>query len=426
MILTALLLFAQAPPATPLYDGTWPTHVLSPGHIRVVGDPADLADDINVDTGTKSAMRNFVMMSVPGDVAQFHGQFARSAISSGNPGYSWTAVRPTPIKDIRIVGADMATSVINYIELGSQAGNFNNVSFENFTFDMTAQAGLKGMKHANGGTVKFKRVDAISRPTTKWGWRAEGSFGWVFEDITAFGGGQEHLIYVDNVQGFRAVRVVGGDWKRSLIQLVCRWASSDGFPHTRASSGDVLIRQCDAYDTGEAGAAAFTIAGHPTGSVEITDCWVDSPYDTGVVAAYLDKKQMELADPTNPRQSPIVGPGFLNAESNAIGDLTLTEVGCNLSGTRRNAFAIDSCGSVTVSGGLRPRTRIASEKQLHHFEYRGTGTMGGFGELSLGLLEINSPLDPVGGWNAYRQADLWWRSGAAMTTDEVHAVWNQP
>ncbi len=421
-MILALLLLAQQP--APLYDGTWPTHVVSSGTVRIVGDPLDPGDDTIIDTGTSSALREFVLMSQPGDVAAFHGRFDRLSICSGNPSHSWTSVRSQPIQDIRIVGADFTRSEINYIELGDKGGNFDGVSFEHFTFNMTGQSGLKGMKHANGGFVKFQMVDCLTRLQTKWGFRAEGSFGWAFVDVTGFGGGQEHLIYVDNVQGFRAVRVVGAGWKRTLIQLVCRWASSDGVPHTRPSSGNVPIRQCDAYDTGEHGAAAITIAGHPTGRVEIEDCHIDSPYNTGLLAAYLDIKQMELLDPSRKPFVPI-GSGFLNDQDRAIDRLILKELSGNLPNTRRNMFAIDSCNEVSVTGGLRPGTRLASVKQIHHFMYRGSGMMGGIGDKSIGLLGIWSPLDPVDEWNTWTPQGVWWSAGGQMDDDAVRAIWTQ-
>ena len=381
------------------------THRAYPGRLVQLNDPADPADDVVTKTGSRPSLLAFLDQAADGDRVELFDQVQQVSIGVGNPNARWTVRRRQPLRNVTIRGG-----MIQLLEIGGR-DFVDGLRFEMTTFDGVGQRSVIAFMNSFGGLLEFIDCDWRTYPGTKWGVRGHGSYSWRFVGCRFPDGGQEHAIYVDNVQGFEAVDCTARGWKRTMIQLVVRT-----YPHHRPSKGDVLISRCRAYDCGAHGAGAFTIAGHVGGSVRIEECFVDSPHDTSAIVCYLDKKQKELEDPTAPvNQRKVVGPGFVNPNGFAIDHLIVERCRFFLPSTKRNVMAIASCEQVDIVWDGSEDGRIASSKPALHLAYNGQRN----GEVRLQgkdlpatwdwetpskFMRNGTPIDPTALWHALEQA----------------------
>jgi len=260
-----------------------------------------------VSTPHRVALAEALVRARPGDVIELHVQVPTISIAQGNPNHKHVAVRAAPFEEITIRGATPEAGISN-INLGDDGGGILSLAFEDLVIDARkGQVGLIAYMNTQGGTIRLSRVRLWSSPKTKWGVRGHGSYGWVFEDCTFLGGGQEHAVYVDNVQGLVMRHCFAQGWRRTMLQVVLRT-----YPHTRPSSGDVWIEGNKAENCGQDGAGAFTVAGHMGGTVYWVRNHVLSKYGTSAFVAYRDQKQYQLANPNAPPQERRVsGAGYV-------------------------------------------------------------------------------------------------------------------
>jgi hypothetical protein len=327
------------------------------------------------------------------------------------------------------------------------ASGIQSVTFARFTVRAdSGQAGIMGFKGMDWGHVTLRNLHFGTNSGLKWAIRSEGTGGWRVVRCTGEGG-QEHFFYVDNAQGIHFINNFAKDYRRTMFQAVTRYASSDGNPHRRGPSGDLFLEGNEALNIGgpnsSDGGAAFTVAGHPVGSVDMIDNEVYSQWtNCGAVAVYGDNKIVQLRDPTNPRDpsTHAVGLGFIIPDptdpdgrrgwaNRKVRVTKLTAVFPN--GLDRNAVAIDSVqeGFDLTEGG-RYSGQIETSKQGVHIEHRGTGVLmrGAPGTKGWGTKEVAD-------WRFLSKdhpdklpwlcgQGNFWRDDQPLSSSEVEAVWS--
>lgn len=336
------------------------------------------ADGKEVQTGQRTALAEALLRANPGDVIELHVQVSTISIAQGNPSHRHVAVRDRPFEGITIRGATPEAGISN-INLGDTGGGIASLAFEDLVIDARkGQVGLIAYMNTQGGTIRLTRVRLWSSAKTKWGVRGHGSYGWVFEDCTFLGGGQEHAVYVDNVQGLVMRDCFAQGWRRTMLQVVLRT-----YPHTRPSSGDVWIENNKAENCGEDGAGSFTVAGHLGGTVYFVRNQVQSKFGTSAFVAYLDQKQYGLKNPHAPAQERrISGPGYvIGAEFDeegrmltpgfALEHLVIVDPSAYLPSTDRAVLACGAVRKLEIVISSEGFTSISSNKQALDIAHGG-------------------------------------------------------
>jgi len=375
-----------------------PTMLVWPGVIEVVRTGE------RIKTGAKNALAQALMLSRPDgpDVIAIYGDLGHINLCvTGNPNGKNDVYRLAPI-DATVVGADEAAT-IRGIDAGNKGGGYNYLGLRDLTINARGrQVGILGYMNSELGALDLEDVRLLSDSQTKWGIRIHGWSDWLrFVNVTGWGGGQEHLIYVDHTRharkGITVDGVQGRYWKRTLVQVVTRKHSGGpGSPARPMAPGPLLIANCRAEDCGAHGAYNFTVAGWPASKVTFRDNHGESRFATGLFVAYKDFKQEDLLDPD----------GF------GIHHLIWAHnVGIYPHGDRE-------CNEIGSVGRLEVRVGDINGA-FNHTPNRGLDIKGA-GD-ACGLVELQSRVDP-NDWN-WQMPKPFNDGSKTMTPDEVRALW---
>ena len=392
--LLTLLLLSLASPAQDLL--VWP------------GVVEDAETGVRTQTGQKNALAHALIVSEAGDEIQIHGDLGHINLCvTGSAVGRNDVFRAEPI-DALIVGADSA--VIHGIDAGARGGGYAYLGLRNLAIDARGrQVGILGYMNSVLGVLDIEDCELLSDSKTKWGFRIHGWSDWLrFVNVTGWGGGQEHLAYVDHTRGFNpenglSVEVDGlrgAYWKRTLFQGVTRKHSGGpGSPARPAAPGSLLIANSYAKDCGAHGAFNYTVAGWPEGTVTFRDNRGESKHPTGLFAGYRDWKQEDLLNPD----------GF------AIDHLIWAHnVGIYPHGDRE-VNEIGSVGRLEVRvGDINSAFNLSPNRGM---DFAGAG-------VPCGVIELQSRVDP-NTWN-WQMPQPFLMDKTALAPDEVRELWFIP
>ena len=421
MLLCASVATAQVdmPPAAPRVPPDFEVHA---NHFRT-------ADGTEVKTPSRVALAEALRRARPGDVIELHVQVKTISIAQGNPSHKHVAVRAAPFEDITIRGGTPEAGISN-INLGNAGGGIVSLAFEDLLIDARkSQVGLIAYMGTTGGTIRLSRVRLWSGSKTKWGVRGHGSYGWVFEDCSFPGGGQEHAVYVDNVQGLVMRGCYARGWRRTMLQVVLRT-----YPHARPSTGDVWIENNKAENCGQDGAGSFTVAGHVGGTVYWIRNHVRSKFGTSAFVVYRDQKQYKLANPNaDPQKRRVSGAGYVvDAEFNeegqmvqpgyAVDHVVIVDPDAYLPSTDRPVLACGAVRKLEVFVGSAGYRSISSNKQALDVAHQGQRCDEVYllskyppstwrWRTSRGITADREPVNPAELWRESDLADGWTPQG---------------
>ena len=369
----------------------------------------------------KGGLAAAVIASDPnGDEIIFHGNHPAVSVGSGDPNHKYTAIRNTPF-NVKIRGADRHTSVLHQITIGDRklSGNGHAVKrciFQNFTLDGRGkQRPFISNEKSYGGVIGAKQCTLRSDNKTQFGFRSNGSYRTVFEDIDGNDGGQEWLIYCDYGPGRNIYRNISGKgWGRGIIQYVLRTYSNGNT--VIDPNSELNIYNPVAINCGWAGAAAVTVNGF-IGKVRIQDIYVDTPQKSGAVVCTFDNKQNEMSNPQAPANERIViGPGFVDKVSlRACNQLVIVRGVVNIPNADRSMFNIDSCDELYFKSD--ETTVIESPKMAMFLEGRGFNK-NQFRDKSIGKFEV---LGDFSGWKRTGGGTLFEKRGNPINIEDFRS-----
>lgn len=351
-------------------------------------------------TGKKNALAHALMISESGDLIEINGNLGHINLCLGEAYRKNDVVREAPI-NVTIRGGSRSHSVIRGLSLSAKGGGYEVLRLRNLTIDARgSQVGILGYMDQELGRLDLEGVTLLSDYKTKWGYRIHGwSHSLRFVDITGNGGGQEHLIYVDHTRrGIEIDGVVGRNWNRTLVQVVCREQPGSPGITRPAPAGDLLIANGQAYDCGRDGGSNFTIAGWPAATVTFRDNYGQSKWETGLFVAYEDFKQGSLLDPE----------GF------GISHLVWAHNTGIFSNGSRAVNMLGGIGYLEMRVGDINAAFTHSPNRGMEFDHNGQ---------TIGLVELQSRVDP-NLWNI-QCPKRFVSDNDTLTDDEVRALWVQ-
>lgn len=328
---------------------------------------------VYTENGGDDPLKWAIVESLPGEKIILHYKVPKMiSIGVGENYRRFEAVRNVPF-DFKIEGAKEGVGT-RAIQIGDKGGGVEHAVFTKMTMDFRgALRGFTANMDTYGGRIAVRKVRVRSDPKTQMAFRLHGSYEHDFVDVHCPDGGKEWPFYCDWHRGdSKFVNCSASGWGRGGIQRDLRdWPNSQT---VMSDDAYCLIERCKFYDYGAAGAAGISLTGF-WGKTEVIACVLESDHKTGGIYANFDNKQTELTDPSNgnPKlRGPIIGPGRMNEDLRAGGELNIQDPSIQLLNTDRSAIMVDSMAKLRISSSGRGRN-VESNKWLVDLEPNGNG-----------------------------------------------------